>query len=161
MKFRHFLGIDVSKQTLDICILRDGKIVKQLRIKNLSREIRKTFSRLQKEGFAIEETLCCMEHTGIYNNLLLFYFQELGYTVWVESARQIKLSMGMLRGKSDKLDASRIAQYVYKNQMSLKVWKPKREILEKLQALLKNRNRLLKIKNQLSTFIKESKNFIA
>src|SRR6478735_2074012 len=105
MKFVNFLGVDVSKETLDIGIVRDGKTVRELQVKNSVKEIKKGFEQLQKEGFKVNETLCCMEHTGIYNNLLISYFQKESYTVWVESARQIKLSMGMVRGKSDKIDA--------------------------------------------------------
>jgi transposase len=160
MKISNFLGIDVSKDTLDIAILRGGNLIKQLKIKNQVKEIKRTFILLRKEGFLEEETLCCLEHTGIYNNLLLSFFHKSGYMVCVESARQIKLSMGMVRGKSDKIDAVRIAQYAHRNCENLKYWAPKRDVLEKLKSLLRNRARLLKIKNQLSVSIKESKKFV-
>jgi transposase len=160
MKIRNFFGIDVSKATLDISIWRNGRIVKQIRIKNMVKEIKKTFDQLQNEGFCRTESVCCMEHTGIYNNLLLNYFYKNSFTVWVESARQIKFSMGMTRGKSDKIDAARIAQYAYRNIESIKVWVPKREIIEKLKSFLKSRARLLKVKKQLSVAVKESKKFV-
>jgi transposase len=160
MKIINFFGIDVSKDTLDIAIMRGGIVVKQLKIKNQNKEIKRLFNLLLKEGFLKEESLCCMEHTGIYNNLLLSYFHSTGYSVCVESARQIKLSMGMVRGKSDKLDSVRIAQYAHRHRDNLKLWTPKRDIVEKLKAMLKNRDRLLKVKKQLSVSLNESKKFV-
>ena len=38
----------------------------------------------------------------------------------------------MTRGKTDKVDAARIAWYGYKNQECAKIWTPKREILQEL-----------------------------
>jgi transposase len=156
MKFKTFIGIDVSKETLDICILQ-GAIVKEERIKNSGKEIKKFFRQIQG---IVDETLICMEHTGIYNNLLLDYFQRQKMNVWVESARQIKLSLGTLRGKSDRLDAKRIAYYCCRNQDVAKLWNPTREVILKLKMLLKTRDRLTKVKNQLSTAVKESRRFI-
>jgi transposase len=156
MKFRNFIGIDVSKETLDICMLQ-GASVKEERIKNSTKEIKKFFRQI--EGI-IPETLICMEHTGIYNNLLLDYFQKQKFNIWVESARQIKLSLGTVRGKSDKLDAKRIAYYCCRNQDAAKLWNPSREIVQKLKMLLKTRERLTKVKNQLSVAVKECKKFI-
>ena len=86
--------------------------------------------------------------------------QIAGYLIWVENAVQIKYSIGMTRGKTDKVDAARIAWYGYKNQERAKIWTPKREILQELAVLLKNRKRLLKVKVQLSSYT-EAKQFVS
>jgi transposase len=155
MKFKNFIGIDVSKETLDICILQEG-VIQEERIGNSAKEIRKFFQKVTGA-----ETLICMEHTGIYNNLLLNHFNKQKYNVWVESARQIKLSLGTVRGKSDKLDAKRIAYYCFRNHDVAKLWEPKREVIQSLKMLLKTRSRLTKVKSQLSVAMKESKRFIS
>lgn len=161
MKICNILGVDVSKDYLDICVLKDGKVAYQLKIKNNLKEISKTVRWLQKEGIDFKMSLFCMEHTGIYNNILLNFLCKHGYNAWVESARQIIMSGGMVRGKSDKVDAVRIAYYAARNLERAKLWKPKRDNVVKLDALLKNRKRMIKVKNQLSVAVKESKKFIS
>lgn len=162
MKISNILGVDVSKDHLDICWLKsDGCIVLETKIKNSLTEIRKFIKLIEKEGANFSETLFCMEHTGIYNNLLLNALHKKAYHVWLESARQIILSGGMQRGKNDKVDAYRIAYYALRNSDKIRLWKPKREELQKLDALLKNRKRMLKVKNQLAVSLRESKRFIS
>lgn len=160
MKAKNVIGFDVSKETLDVAVCREEQIVKQLKINNKTSEIKKAMKQLEAEGYLAKESLCCMEHTGIYNNLLLKYLQLAGYLIWVENAVQIKYSIGMTRGKTDKVDAARIARYGYKNQEGAKIWTPKRETLEELAVLLKSRKRLLKVKVQLSSYT-EAKRFMS
>jgi transposase len=45
------------------------------------------------------------------------------------------------RGKNDKIDAKRIASYVYKNREELTLWIPKRSKIVLLGELLAVRNR--------------------
>ena len=51
-----------------------------------------------------------------YNNPLLKALHELSAPIWVERAVQIKESLGMVRGKTDKVDAQRIGLYAYKTE---------------------------------------------
>lgn len=160
MKVNYVIGFDVSKETLDVAICRREQIVKQLKINNKTSEIKKAMKQLETEGYLAKESLCCLEHTGIYNNLLLNFLHQSGYLIWVENAVQIKYSIGMTRGKTDKVDAARIARYGYKNQEHAKIWTPKRETLEELAVLLKSRKRLLKAKLQMSSYT-EAKRFVS
>ena len=52
--------------------------------------------------------------------------------VWLESSLQIKQAGGMQRGKTDKVDAQRIAQYAYRFRDQMRLWQPPREIIQKL-----------------------------
>ena len=78
----------------------------------------------------------------------------------MESALQIKKSQGITRGKSDKIDAMRIAHYAYKNREELHFWEPQRAPVQKLKALLVTRDRLVKIRTQFAVPIKECEEFI-
>jgi transposase len=160
MKFKNFVGIDVSKEKLDICFLKNGVESRSYQVKNMVKDITKLFKELKKDGFENENTLYCLEHTGIYNNILLNYFFKNGCSVWLESAAHIKLSMGLTRGKNDKVDAKRIANYAYRNRDFAKLWEPKRPIIEKLKCLLKTRARLSKVQVQLKGSLNDSKRFI-
>jgi transposase len=80
--------------------------------------------------------------------------------IFVEPALRIKQSQGMQRGKNDKMDASRIAKYLFKNYAELRIWRPKREVIQKLRALTVVRERLVRAKTQFEVPIKESGEFI-
>ncbi len=65
-------------------------------------------------SFALADSVCCMEHTarrtvGIYNAHALAALHKMGVLLWLERSLQIKQSGGMQRGKSDAVDAARIA----------------------------------------------------
>ena len=66
----------------------------------------------------------------------------------------------MVRGKSDRIDAKRIAAYACKNREQLKFWSPQRQAVQKLKALLVVRERLVKAKVQIQTPLNESHEFI-
>ena len=66
----------------------------------------------------------------------------------------------MTRGKADKVDAKRIASYAFKNYHELIFWKPQRESIQKLKALLVLRDRLVKAKTQLEVPLNECKEYV-
>ncbi|WP_240543696.1 IS110 family transposase [Spirosoma foliorum] len=78
--------------------------------------------------------LYCMEHTEIYNNHIISFLQASKAGVWVEHPIHIKESLGMIRGKNDKVDAQRIALYAYKNREEARLWTPKREVIQQLDG---------------------------
>ena len=77
----------------------------------------------------------------------------------MESAVRIKRSLGLVRGKNDKVDAERIAKFAHYHQSQAKLWEPKREVIEKLKLLMGQRVRLMKAKRSLEMPVKESKGF--
>ena len=76
-----------------------------------------------------------MEHIGIYNTHLLKLLYELKLALWLESSLQIKQAGGMQRGKTDKVDARRIAQYAYRFRDQIRLWEPPREVIQQLAFL--------------------------
>ena len=71
--------------------------------------------------------------------------------IWRESGIEIKQSSGVQRGKNDKVDAKRIAMYAYKNRDEVKLWKPKREVIQQLKHLTTLRSRLVNVSKQIKT----------
>ena len=99
--------------------------------------IKAYFQGLKKKfRFSPHQLIVCLEHTGIYGLPCFALFNKNRIKVCVEPALQIKQSQGMTRGKSDKVDARRIAQYAYKNRHELRFWRPQRAYIQKLKALL-------------------------
>ena len=95
-----------------------------------------------------------MEHTGIYNIHLLSVLHLKKANIWLESAIHIIKSIGLQRGKNDVVDAYRIAKFSYKNRDEVKLWEPKRGVINNLKALSSVRNRLINCKKQLSNVFK-------
>jgi transposase len=157
----YYFGIDVSKGTLDVALLKEGTILSTHVIENSQRAIQIFFQTYSKQfQLAGDQAWACMEHTGIYNYLLLEVLEKQKFKISVEPALQIIKSQGMTRGKSDVIDAKRIAQYAYKNRGELKIWRPQRLTIQKIKALLSQRSRLVKVKYQLQTPIQEAAGFL-
>ncbi len=111
-------------------------------------------------GFGLNTAVFCMEHTGIYSNHLLSCLYRKKANICLESATQIKKSLGNLRGKNDKVDSVRIAAYAYKNREELRLWEPRRDEVQQLAHLSSTRSRLIKAKKMLKTPLKEYGSFV-
>jgi transposase len=158
MEFRFFIGIDVSKATLDVAVLDTTaeSSVAHRQVINDDTGIGDMLSWLQnKEGFSIKNCLFCVEHTGMYNYPLLQFFSKHSASVWVENPMQIKKSLGLQRGKNDKIDAIRIAQYAHRFKERINLWQPAREVVDKLKHLAALRERLVETKKRLLTPVEE------
>ena len=156
-QFSFFTGIDVSKLWLDIAVFNptDG-FVYQTRIDNNVKSIRGFLRDLKKHLRAeITEHLFCMEHTGKYGHAFLAASVLEKAKVWVELPIQIKRSQGLVRGKTDRWDAARIAQYAYRFADKAIFWKPADKTIQDLKELQAKRNILVKTHSQLS---QENKN---
>ncbi len=158
MNYTHFIGIDVSKNTLDFAVLSGKEVLFHVQTSNDVSGIKSFMNQLKTVSPKIKltETVFCMEHTGIYNQHLLQFLFSKKANVCLEAAIHIKMSSGLQRGKNDKIDAVRIAQYAYKNRETLKLWQPKRQAVEKLKYHAALRNRLINAKKQLTTAFKET-----
>lgn len=158
---KNFIGVDVSKKTLDLCVLdAEGRTVSRSRIENKGKCISAYFEELQKDpGLDMRTVLVCLEHTGVYSNLLLEHLTSMQISVCVEMALQIKRSQGIQRGKSDKIDAVRIAEYAHLHHRKLRLWTPTRKQVQELKALAALRDRLVRVANQLRVSLKENEEF--
>jgi transposase len=161
MQIKHFIGIDVSKDTLDFSVVIDGKILQHYCIKNSAREIKSIVNKIMKSfGATVDDTIFCMEHTGLYNLPLVKWLQSYQGKMWLESGVHIRKTLGLVRGKNDKVDSARIAMYAYINRHQIKLWKAPRKVIERIAALLSQRARLSKARKQLTTANQEQRQFI-
>lgn len=142
MQKQTIIGIDVSSATLDICVT--GIQQKSVVIKNEQATIRKFFNAFQKECLIIG-----MENTGRYNWALYEVLKDLHHKVYVIPPLHLKKSMGLVRGKNDKIDAIRIAAFIGKNYMDIPQWKPSSPAIQKLKILLTERNTRVKSRRHL------------
>jgi transposase len=161
MQIKHFIGIDVSKDTLDLSVVVDGKNLQHYCIKNKTGEIKSTVNKIMKAlGAMFDDTIFCMEHTGMYNLPLVKWLQRQEGKMWLESGVHIRKTLGLVRGKNDKVDSLRIAMYAYINRHQIRLWKAPRKLIEKIATLLSQRSRLNKAKKQLNTANQEQRLFL-
>jgi len=157
MEFTHYIGIDVSKNELDFAVMEGKQLLFHEEIQNTPSAIGIFMKKLLKlRGFIAEHSLFCMEHTGIYSQHLLSILYGKKVKICLESALRIKNSMGNLRGKNDKVDAVRIGEYAYRNQETVRLWEPKREVIQELSHLAALRSRLVEVGKIIKTPLKEN-----
>ena len=159
---QHYIGIDVSKLTLDISIYRRSLFVAHYQICNEPEAIRNFIGEARATHAVVpRKTVFGMEQTGLYGKHLLDCLSRMDTRIVVEDPAHLKKSMGTVRGKTDKVDSKRIATYLFKNRDSLVFWNARRPILDELASLCTLRDRLISIEHALRTPLKESKKFIA
>lgn len=159
METIYFLGIDMAKKNFRAALTCNGATAVERSVENTEAGIETYFTELKKM-FDLSQLVVCVEHTGIYTSRLLDYLAEKKIRVCLESAVQIQRSQGVKRGKSDRIDALRIAQYAYKNFNELRFWRPLREVIKDIKSLLAMRDRLVKMKTQLTVPINEEEGII-
>jgi transposase len=145
-KYFFFIGIDVSKHKLDVCLLADPKEKQHnyLVVSNNAKGINQIIAAANKMGFHLEQTLFCFENTGIYSMPLAYSLSTLKVDYWVVPAIEIKRAKGITRGKTDKTDARDIAFYAVTHVHKFVCSQlPDTEIV-KLQLLYSEREKLQK-----------------
>ena len=159
--FTYFIGIDVSRNTLDLAVVRGGRLVLHREIPNEQAAMLEfAISLRELRNFVMTRAVFCLEHTGVYCNHVLSFLKKLKANIVVESALRIKNSSGLVRGKDDRTDSIRIAHYAFVNREHLQLYLIKRKVLLQLASSFALRNRLLATRMALSTPIKEQAAFI-
>ena len=152
MKVSHFLGADISKKTIDIsshlskahvCISNDLKGFKDL------------LKWLKEQGIGVIESLLVLEHTGLYSRLFEKFMHSEGLRFAKVPALDIIKSQGMVRGKSDKIDAARIAEYCFNKQNKVTIAEPANEEIERLKMLAAARSSAVTSRAAVLNAIKE------
>jgi transposase len=159
--YTYFIGIDISKDKLDYAVMCGKDFLYHKEIKNNSEEIKKLITEVKAlPKFVMTKAIFCMEQTGIYANHLLSTMGKAKANVVIQNALHIRNSLGVLRGKYDKIDAIRISMYAYKNRDDLRLWKPRRDIIDQLAHMASLRTRLLQTQKTLKTPLSEQRHFL-
>ena len=157
--YQHILGIDVSKKTFDLSLVidRDKQNVVYEQFENNAKSIRRIGLWLKKYNIEWDRVLVCMEFTGIYNRPMLQFCTLKKIAVWMIMPIEIIRSMGIQRGKNDKIDSKKIDMYAILHHDKIKVWQPVSKNIVLLKDLLALRQRLIKVSKILLQPINELK----
>jgi transposase len=160
MHYHYFVGVDVSKATLDFALVQDGGLLEHQKTSNTPQAIAAYLHHLKatyKAGG--KNTLFCWEHTSIYGTHLLSVLQKTTAGIWMESALAIKRSLGLQRGKGDQVDACRIARFAFLHQTKAKLYAPSRPVIRELKALEAQRGLLQRTLLRLEAPLRERETF--
>ena len=152
MQFQYIIGADLSKRSIDlVCHQLKGHI----QINNTNEGFEHLIQWLQEQKINPSQTIIVMEHTGLYSHHFENFLLKQPILYCKVNALEIKRSGGMVRGKTDKLDAKRIAGYGHEKREKITPHVPPSKSLQRLQMLNSTRDRLVKHRAALKNAITE------
>ena len=155
------MGIDISKEKLNICLKKGTQTVREEEIPNTVAAFRKCVKRIGKENsVAVGDMLVCAEFTGRYIYPLVCACDETGLFLWMEDLTRIKNSFGITRGKDDRVDARRIAEYAYRFSDKAVPYKMPDKALASLRSLIDDRDTLATDKQKYQTQLRDQKGYM-
>lgn len=146
-KPRFFVGIDIASATFTSAVGVMGEkwqvVVRPATFDNEYNSFAKYLKWLQEHEIKAENSVICMEATGVYNEVLAHFLIANGYRVAIEPPLKVKRAFKPAGHKSDPVDSAQIAEYAYRFWDELTLWKPREEILEQIRTLLTVREQLV------------------
>jgi transposase len=153
-KAQFTIGVDVSRNTLDIYCIEAGR---HITITNNTTGFRSFQSFCHSYAIDVSKAIVVLEYTGGYEYKWLQYCQAKSIAFVRLPGLAIKRSLGITRGKNDKVDAMRIAQYADEKYKLLSPQKPVNKSILQLKELLCFRKKLVRENAGYKTMIKERK----
>lgn len=166
MKFIRFIGIDVSKKTLDASIFVAGEVINKfphIQVRNDKQGFKDLLRWAREQGARLEETLFGLEFTGYYSDELEQFLtkKQLSYTMLATTV--VKHYQRGTRDKNDRIDSAKIADYLFrfngtecirlrqlpsKAMQELKALKSERKFLVEHRVACENRLKVAKSKSE-------------
>jgi len=157
---KDFIGIDFSKLKFDAAIYSvETKAIVSTEVFENDKVGYDAFVQWVKENTRCQKSglLFCGEHTGYYSGNLSVFLYESGYDMWLVSGLEMKLTQGIKRNKTDRVDACKIAEYAFRYQDKVVLFQPVSKALDEIRELLSYRERLVETRKVLTTSAQEMK----
>jgi transposase len=158
MKFSETIGIDVSKMWIDA---KMHLARQESRFDNTNGGYKKLIEWVEKKlSIPKESILIAFEHTGLYSYGLSCFLTSQGYPFILIPGLELHRSMGIVRGKEDRIDATKIALYAYRRKDEIVPYQMPVSTVDHLRHLLSLRDRLVVQKAGYQASLKESARFL-
>jgi len=147
MKKKWFVGIDISKKTLDIAVYDSSKINKDENHKQIGNNqagYKQMMDWFKDKKIRTSQVVICMEHTGIYGFDIRLFLEKKQIDYSMISPLHMNRSMGFVRSKNDKIDSYRLANYCYIYRDNLTYSKLKDSTIIRLRELQTEYKRYVK-----------------
>jgi transposase len=152
MKVQHIIGADLSKRTIDLFFQSHHQI------ENNKIGFSQMMKWIKQQNVNASEVMIVMEHTGLYSYCFERFLHDHHIAFCKVNPYAVKRSMGLVRGKSDKIDARRLANYGFKERQTLTIEPVASKELQRLQLLFTTRERLVRHKAALLNAVSEYRN---
>lgn len=155
---QHFIGCDVSKDTLDLALYHsktDYRSFEHIRVSNDTSGYTMFLKWLRSMKVTASKAVVGMEHTGFYS---------VGFSEWLSKKKlsfcllhptDVKNACSTGRNKTDKIDSQFIADYLYTMREKLSPSEPEKETIKTLRGLRNERMLAVKTRtayvNQIKT----------
>jgi transposase len=155
------IGIDVSKEKMDFCVKSAAGIMKEMVVENTPDSIKSSLKKVLKE-LKVEASglLLCAEHTGSYGYPLSCVCADMKVALWLENPTQIRCSSGLQRGKNDRLDARKIAEYALRFQDRASLFSLPEKRMASLKSLVSERDMYVSDRAKYQGQITDEKRFM-
>ena len=144
--FKNFAGIDISKSWFDATLITKDTAAKPVH-QQFAQSVSGYESMVQwlidNHAALNDQTLFCLEYTGIYNTGLVNFLVGQSAAIWVEMPLRIKKAGGLERGSDDRSASCKIAWYALRYHDHAKLWKPADTSIEKIKHLITQRERIV------------------
>ena len=147
------MGMDVSKKTLDCHLFVQQKSLPT--VSNDSKGFKVIKRWLKKELKSLDGLLVVMEYTGIYTYRIERFLEQQQIRFVKRPALDIKRSLGMIRGKSDAIDARFISKYGWMRKEELQPMSVLSDTQLELQQLMGHRDKLVADQASYQSKLKE------
>ena len=161
-----FIGIDVSKKTLDASIFQSGEVINRfphIQVRNDRQGFKDLLRWTKEQGVKPKDALFGLEFTGYYSDALEQFLtkKQISYTMLPTTV--VKHYQRGTRDKNDKTDSAKIADYLFrfngtecirlrvlpsKAMQQLKALKSERKFLVQHRVACENRLQVAKSKSE-------------
>ena len=142
MKIKETIGLDMSKEKFDARIHSNQNYEV---FENSFKGVNNLLKWVDKNSpFKKEEIMFVFEHMGLYSYQISVFLSEQKVPFVMMPGLAIKRSLGIARGKDDKIDATKIALYGYRLRDELQPTKLASRQVASVKRLLSLRDRLVK-----------------
>lgn len=142
-----YVGIDISSVsfTSAVGVMNEQWeiVVRPVSFDNEYDSFPKYLKWLQGHEVKPDNSVICMEATGVYNEVLAHFLKVNHYEVAIEPPLKVKRAFNPEGPKNDPVDSKQIAEYACRFWDELSLWQPRSELLEQIHTLLTTREQLV------------------
>ncbi len=144
-QFKYFVGVDIASSTFtaSVGITPWVVVLKAQEFENTEDGFQAWLEWLANHQILPQQTVVCMEATGVYGEGIAYFAHAKGYQVAVQPPLEVKRAFKPNVRKTDAVDSVQIAEYACRYADKLSFWQPRNEILEQVKVLLATREQFV------------------
>lgn len=152
-----YVGIDVSKLTLDAAVFSEGKDIREFahtKVENSKNGYRQLLRWLKGQGISTKHVTFGMEHTGYYCHGIQGFLERKNIPYVMLETTLLKNLPFVPKDKNDKLDSQKIADFIARYSDRLHYYHQPSETLARLKEMVRVRKELVNGRTRLENEIK-------